>query len=405
MTQKKNVLFLLVDCLRADKCWGEERSCKTPTIDSLCQKGTIFSQAITTTTTTTPSVASILTGLYPFQHGVRSLRGYKLKSYCTTMAEILRRKGYNTYAEVSGSLDPAIGLDRGFDEYHFRHYRDDIYSEFGEDLLNKFQSNHFKEPWFVFVHFMALHPSNRMLKKFDRNSIGKNTYEKAVSSLDGYLGKLLEKVDSDAIIVLHADHGEKILEGKIDEYLYRLIRRYQWFKRKIGLKTQRTWRTLFHGFHVYEYLVRVPLILFGEGTFPEGKIITQQVRQIDILPTIVDALDLNGTKVEGRSLMPLINGEKMEELPACMEACGVVIPDKTKWLRGIRTSEYKFMYAPYNKEVPEELYDLKGDPDEKKNIVKERPEIAQILKKKLTEIYGEETIKERIKKLKMEGKI
>lgn len=132
---RKNVLFLLVDCLRADKCWGNKRTAKTPTIDSLCQKGTVFSQAISTTTTTSPSVASILTGVYPPVHGIRSLSGYKLNHRMKTLAEVFLENGYNTYAEVTGPLLPVLGLNKGFDEYKLRDRNDNLYSSWYESLL------------------------------------------------------------------------------------------------------------------------------------------------------------------------------------------------------------------------------------------------------------------------------
>ena len=75
---RRNLLFILIDCLRADLCYGEESSAKTPVLSRLRQQGTSFNQAIAVATFTTPCVASIMTGLYPFAHGIRSLKGHKL---------------------------------------------------------------------------------------------------------------------------------------------------------------------------------------------------------------------------------------------------------------------------------------------------------------------------------------
>jgi len=389
-TKKRNVLFLLVDCLRADRCWGDGRTVVTPAINSLFERGTVFTQAISSATVTTSSVSSIFTGLYPFQHGVRALRGYKLRSKCLTMAEIFKKNRFQTYAEVSGPLFPELGFDRGFDVYNYRDKKHNVHSKWGDTLLTRFEG--FKEPWFFFVHFWALHRPRQVLKEMDNKKYGKNEYDRAVSSLDDYLGRLLKKVDDNTILIFNSDHGEKML-SRIERLKYRLrsYRYYRWLERKINKYAE---MNIDHGFHVFDYLVRVPLILVGKNIFPEGKIIESQVRQIDILPTLLDALDFKGKiEVEGRSLMPLINGSSMNELPAYCVA-NKIPNDKKKWLRGIRTSDYKYVYTPYDQNMPEELYDLRSDPQEKKNIISEKPGIAQSLREQLVKIYVEANKKE-----------
>ena len=334
---RRNVLFILVDCLRADKCWGNNRTAKTPTIDLLCQKGTAFTQAIATTTTTSPSVSSILTGLYPFAHGIRSLSGYKIRSRYRTLAEIFKENGYNTYADITGPLIPEIGLNRGFDEYKVRDSKDNMYSPWYDTLLNKFRNKEFKEPWFIFIHFFDLHVPRALSPKYNNRTFGKNIYERALSSLDARLGDLLKYVDDDTIIVFHADHGEKFPETMFGELIFNLgLKQYYWrlLKKLKLVKKQDKDRLYFigHGFHVYDYLVRVPLIFVGKKIFPENRWIPNQVRQIDIFPTIIDTLNLKYTsdyKIHGRSLLPLIRNEKMQENPAYCEACGAVLPDKS----------------------------------------------------------------------------
>jgi len=413
---KDNVLFLLVDALRADKCWGNRKTAKTPTIDSLCKKGVVFTRAIAATSVTTSSVASILTGMYPLSHGIRSLTGYKLSPSVRTLAEIFRDNGYNTYAKVTGPLLPETGLNRGFDEYNYREKVHHAYSRWGISLIEKFGNKEFKEPWFVFIHFWGLHVPRIVPNQFDNHNFGRNRYERALSALDAYLKRLLDNIGNDVVTVLLADHGEKIFETKMEEELSLKVKQRVWkVMRKVGLKRDNTLQAIGHGFHVYDYLIRVPLVFVGDGVFPEGKIVRDQVSQVDVLPTLIEALKIDvhsELEIDGRSLLPLVKGQRMQEVPVFIEACGKTF-DRSRYLAGVRTPKFKFVYGPYNEKIQEELYDLKNDPDEKQNILRKKPQIALKLKKILKSKYKqisekklipytpeeEEKIKEKLRRL------
>ncbi|MGD2249936.1 MAG: sulfatase-like hydrolase/transferase [Candidatus Methanofastidiosia archaeon] len=411
---KKNILFLLVDALRADKCWGTNKTAKTPTIDSLQKRGTTFTQAIATTTTTTPSVASIFTGLYPFAHGLRSFLGYKLRNNITTLAEILKENGYHTYAEVTGPLLTETGLDAEFDNYNVRNPKENVYSCWFDELLTKFENKEFKEPWFVFIHFWELHIPRAVPSHYDHEKYGTNKYERALSALDSRIGRLLEYINQSDIILFHADHGERIPETRTAELIYPLINRAVHILQRAQIKKFKNRDRFFllgHGFHVYEYLIRVPLICVGENVFPEKRI-PHQVRQIDIFPTLVDTLGLESNTtytVHGRSVLPLIKGRSLKDVPAYCEAVGDVSFDKSMWLAGLRTPQYKYIYGPYSDSIPEELYNLENDPHEQRNIVKEKPEIAKKLRNEIKKISSEhqesKKLKQAINKLKIKGKI
>jgi arylsulfatase A-like enzyme len=114
---RPNILFLLIDCLRADAVYAAGRSTQTPTLDHLVRSGVACTQAVSSASSTTPCVASLLTGLYSFVHGIRSIFGLKLNPSVSSLVEVLRNSGYHTYAEMSGPLFPETGLDRGFAEW------------------------------------------------------------------------------------------------------------------------------------------------------------------------------------------------------------------------------------------------------------------------------------------------
>ena len=208
----RNVLFIVVDCLRADRCWGDNRSCKTPAIDKLCSESTVFTQAISVSSYTVSSFASILTGTYPFVHGLRGKGGkYKLNPNCTTLPEVFRKNGYNTYAEVTGPLLGFLGFERGFDSYYRRDNKDTIYSDWGKSFISKLKNNGYEEPWFLFVHSWEIHdPPRIVLKEYDSSKYGKTSYDRAVSSLDSKLKEIFEIIDKDTLLIITGDHGEGI---------------------------------------------------------------------------------------------------------------------------------------------------------------------------------------------------
>lgn len=150
-----NVLLIVVDCLRADFV-HDPRKAFIPAITKLQQTGFSFLNAIASSTTTTPSFASLLTGLYPFEHGVRSLSGYRLSTQIPTFPETMREAGYHTYAEVTGPLEKQTGFSSRFDEYRYREPEETIHTAWGNNFLAKL-TDYYEQPWFVLLHVWSLH--------------------------------------------------------------------------------------------------------------------------------------------------------------------------------------------------------------------------------------------------------
>jgi arylsulfatase A-like enzyme len=375
----RNVLFLLVDCLRADAVRSDDRRAVTPTIDDLVARGTLFSQAISVASTTTPCVASLLTGTYSFTHGVRAISGYKLNRDCVTLPEVLKKAGYNTYAFVTGPLSPLTELDRGFDEYDYRAERTYLSDDWGARLRSLFRERTLREPWFVFLHLWEVHKPRKIFPQFDAERFGTDRYERAVSSLDPELSRLFQTLPEETMIVVHGDHGEN-RETARRKLLSRI-------KRRLGYGLEPRFHKVGHGFHVYDFLVRVPLLFCAPGLFPGGTIVPDQARQIDVFPTLVDALGLEVPQpMHGRSLMPLVRGQRLAEEPAHVEAVGTHIPDPRDWRIGLRTSKWKYAFAPENPAIAEELYDLQADPQERRNLARAQRAVVEDLKRTLLEI-------------------
>ena len=191
--------------------------------------------------------------------------------------------------------------------------------------------------------------------------------------------RLLELVGDDTIIILHGDHGEN--REVVRQSL--LFRFYHRLKRRFSYPVDPRFYKIGHGFHVYDVLIRVPLLFAGRDIFPPGKVITDQVRQIDFSPTLLDALGLDmPVPVHGRSLVPLMKGESVPEIPAHVAASGEMLDGPKNWRVGIRTAEWKYVFAPQNPDIPEELYHLLSDPHEWRNLAKSRGTQAEELRRR-----------------------
>jgi len=395
MPDKPNILVLVVDCLRADKVFGAGRGCKTPFLDAWRARGVSFTQCISTATTTTPSIAAQLTGQFPAFNGVRSHSGYKLNPSTTPLAQYLKDAGYRTLARVTGPISPEVGLDRGFDDYRWRKRRDYAFGLWGEQLLDELRGLGGKAPWFLFLHLFELHKPRQILPQFNRAEFGVNFYERSLSSLDGTLGKIIETAGPDAVVFLTGDHGEKLLPSAFRDHIYELSRPIRKPLRKLIGKLSRNpvsdaFYETGHGFHVYDELARVPLVVVGPA-LPVNTTVQQQVRHVDIAPTVLEIAGASpaSLSMNGRSLLPLVRGEEAEDRLAYCEAVGAALPNAKSWLVGIRSPQYKYCYRPFADRPFEELYDLRADPSEQTNLAPGQPQLCAEWKAKLQTLSQE----------------
>lgn len=402
----RNVLLLMVDALRADRILGAKRRCVTPVLDSLREQATVFNRSFATASMTTCCTASLLSGVYPFVHGIRSLADHRFRPDLPTLPEAFRAGGYFTWAEVTGPLLPQVGLNRGFDHYAHRDYGETLDTAWGAAFKERLGD--WPQPWFGLLHLWELHHPRRVLPPFNSEAYGANLYDRAVSSLDQQLGELLAALPPDSVVILTGDHGEYLSPEGATDQVARLKRSFKWVKQHVpgAKKLKRLAPVLFstmdrlgqqnnelyyhwlgHGFHVYDYLTHVPLVFYGPGLFPQGREIEALASHVDLFPSLVSAFDLTAAAAgNGIDLMPLVHGQGGAPSPRSlyMEASGGrIMPEPEQWLCGLRTDRYKYVAGLFNEQIPEELYDLESDPGEQVNVAGSLPDVAAALRAEL----------------------
>jgi len=395
---KPNVLMLVVDCLRSDRTYGQAGGAVIPTLEGLRRRGTSFLTTVSSAANTSPSFASMMTSMFGFRHGVRSIRGYKLKEGIQTLPEVLSGAGYHTVAEVTGPLLPNIALHQGFADYHYRERWHTVFSSYLNRLKRRFSE--LPEPWFMLLHLWALHRPRKIRAGWNREKYGETVYDRSLSSIDAEIGKFLSAVPMDrTLLVTTGDHGERMNDGDNHRDAHRpafpiralepmmdILHHKGRRRRMRHMKRRGEWTGAIggkcHGFHVYDDVTRVPLIFTGPGA-TEGLEIRDFVRHVDIGPTILDLVGVErpeGFGPDGRSLVPLIRGEKMEPPVAYLEATGTNLHSPTR--------KMKYAKGVLDPDIPEELYDLEKDPTEQTNLAPDDPRIDG-MRKLLDDLAGD----------------
>jgi arylsulfatase A-like enzyme len=305
----RHLLFITIDTLRADRvgAYGST-TVATPNLDRLAREGAIALHASVQVPLTRPSHVSLLTGLYPAEHGIRDNVSPPLAKNVPRSPDILQQRGFRTGAFVSSIvLSRQSGLARGFADYADRF-------EIGEDdarFLNTIQkrgdatvneatawlARPGSERRFAWIHLYDPHDPYEPPEPYASRYAGR-PYDGEVAWSDELVGRIdaalaASGLRDDTLLIVTSDHGEGLEEH----------------------------REAVHGFFVYETTLHVPLIARGPGITP-GTRLDAVTRTVDVLPTALDLLGLADAtpRVAGRSLRKALAGATLDEQPAFAES-------------------------------------------------------------------------------------
>jgi len=379
--KRPNVILISIDTLRADHLgfMGYERE-TSPNMDLLAKRGRFFSAAVVQAPWTTPSHLSILTSTYPSVHlGIQFVKELNRISNDSlpTWAGILRSKGYLTAGFVGrGPISAQYGLNKGFDFYN---ETPGGRLEEGKDAKEIFQKaakwleQHQDRSFFLFVHTYEPHGpyvddffvKSEGITRADEIKYMTALYDGDIRSADLALGNFIESLEElglmdETIIVLTSDHGEDLGKRKLPNAAMRFD----------------------HGHNLFDEMLLVPLIFVGSDIEPNEKGIPYQVRSIDILPSVMEYLNFPLEKTfQGKSLRAMIEGKDKSSRPAFSEATTYGAELESLRMRDFKYAHrlsYGFSTMPESRGTPwpslHQLYSLKEDPGEGKNLADGNPE-------------------------------
>ncbi len=371
-----NILIWVIDCLRADKCFTPPADKPFQGFPLFQRRGVSFTGCYSAAVNTTPSMTSILTGCYPFVHGVHKLTGPRLAPQYPSLAQLLTDKGYHCRAEVTGPLLPALGLDSGFHEYHYRSACEHIFTGWGDQFLAGLRDWGRDQSSFLFLHTFELHEKPVRDKPFDTRLYGATEYDRTLYGVDNFARKLVDILDLDnTTVVLTGDHGEVI--ARRDFYRKLTVINRTLFKYRLKGRAF----TVGHGYDVREDLVRVPLILSGHSC-PHGEFVATPVSHVDIVPTISGLVSLSKShtgSLPGVNLLPLADISPADSRPIFFEACDVGGTQARRRRIGVRRGRYVLFYSLDEKDDVGELYDVERDPETRTNLARREDRVARDL--------------------------
>jgi arylsulfatase A-like enzyme len=386
-----NLVLISIDSLRADHlgAYGYARD-TSPNLDRLAAEGALFEAALSSSSWTLPTHASMFTGLPQSVHGV-DRTGRSLPEAAQTLAEGLAASGYRTLGVWSGPyLHPHFGLAQGFERYErctgydiagpedlgpqnrevFHRSHEDITSPRIVEVVEAWLAEEDPRPFFLFVHMWDVHydyipPApydERFDPGYDGSADGRGLadasvlaglsprdrehvvalYDGEIAWTDMHVGKILARLErlglaDRTVVVVTADHGEEFLEHG----------------------------SFGHRKALFEESVRVPLVVRGPGV-PAGLSVVRPVSTVDLAPTL---LELAGAEplsdVMGTSLVPLFRGEPLERETVVTE-----LYLRKETFTAVRGGGWKLLLRG-EEERPVGLWDLRADPGERRNLAAE----------------------------------
>lgn len=383
-----NVLLLSIDTLRADRLgsYGYTRHDTSPRIDAMIGEGLRFASAHSQRALTWPSLASVLTGLYPTGHGV-VVNGYDLPDDLDTLPLVMQRAGYRTGAVLSNMCR---ANHRGWESFACAATDDNKATVQATEFFAGLDD---ERPFFLWVHFFGPHGpyfngGNHITEIADPD------YDGPVGAKKGLLNRIMmehipltpadiDQLDAlyDSAVMGTDDQVERLLgllaeSGRLDRTLIVFLADH-------GEELYDHHHYIYHACSVYESGLHVPLAFIAPGLIAPGAEVADPVELIDILPTVLDLIGVDPpTGLHGRSLVPYLEGSsRIRPQPAFSEY------SKSR-IRTVFDGRFKLVDNP-DEETPycfegaprdlypiarTELYDIEADPAELHDIATDQPE-------------------------------
>jgi arylsulfatase A-like enzyme len=375
----RNVVLMLIDTLRADKLkpYNPNTRVRTPGLVRFLENAVTMHDARSQENWTKPSVATLLSSLYPWQHNAFD-DDSKVPASVELLPEFFSARGYRTAGFIAnGYVSDKFGFGQGWDDYrnYIRENRRSIAQEVAADVLHWLDTRPAKQPFFLYVHtidphvpykppksFLAMYDSapysgpvdfthsNDLLERVKLGKLSLNDrdkvrlealYDGEISYHDVHFASILDGLDKrgladDTLVVVTADHGEEF-----------------WDHGSVG-----------HGHSVYDELLHVPLMFRIPGVTEGNAILRGNVGLVDVAPTILDALGLQvPDSMSGRSFLPELMGQGSRAPRA--SASG--------FMTGIRALAVGRLKLVQRGIEQVSLFDLEKDPGETKDIARTRP--------------------------------
>jgi choline-sulfatase len=370
----KSVIVLLIDTMRADKlrAYNPKTRVETPALEQFAKEGTLFVNAQAPENWTKPSVASVLTGLYPSTHGTKQSES-RLPEDVTMISEVFKKAGFTTATFLAnGYVSDKFGFNQGWDFYtnYIRENKstkaENVYADAGNWI-----EKHKDQRFFVYIQTIDPHvpydPPAEWLKKYDPES-----YAGVISPRK--TAELLEQAKRNPPAVTFnqrdREHLEALHDGEVsyhDEQFGKFVARLK----QLGVYDQ----VLFvvtadhgeefndhgsfgHGHTVYQELLHVPFMLRRPGVVPAGQRIEETVGTVDVSPTAIAAAGIEvPDSMEGVDRNEHVLG-RVPARPA------VAFSDFLDDRRAIRAGRFKLILNGVNPT----LFDLQTDPGETKPL-------------------------------------
>src|SRR5262245_2738840 len=368
-----NLVVITLDTTRADRIGAYGAGdVETPALDRLANEGVLFEQAVSAASLTLPWQSSILPVKFPPERGVRDNGGFFLAPDQTTLAELLKARGYKTGAFVAAYVLAAKwGINQGFDTYfddfdlsQTRTLSLSAIQRPANEVLDKalpWIEQAGNAPFFAWIHLYDPHAPYRPPEPF-ATRYKDHPYNGEIAFADSQISRLISLLRSknlydQTVVVVIGDHGESLGEHREGA----------------------------HGFFVYNSVTRVPFIVRAPFTLTAHRRVADPVRSVDVMPTVLDLLAAPApVGISGVSLVPLMTGNKTElGLDAYSEAMYPLHHYGWSDLHALRSGRYKVIDAPRP-----ELYDVDRDPGETTNLFAERQALGDRMLAELRTLEG-----------------